>query len=42
LLYRSGLRLEDARDKIGELADEQPELQLFCEFFELSKRSIIR
>jgi UDP-N-acetylglucosamine acyltransferase len=42
LLYRSGLRLEEARDKIGELADEQPELQLFCEFFELSERSIIR
>jgi UDP-N-acetylglucosamine acyltransferase len=42
LLYRSGLRLEEARDKIIELADEQPELQLFCEFFELSERSIIR
>jgi UDP-N-acetylglucosamine acyltransferase len=42
LLYRSGLRLDEARDKIVELAVEQPELQLFCTFFELSERSIIR
>ena len=42
LLYRSGLRLEEAREKINELAVEQPELQVFCEFFELSERSIIR
>jgi len=42
LLYRSGLRLDEAREKIAQLADEQPELQVFCEFFEFSERSVIR
>jgi len=42
LLYRSGLRLEEAREKISEQSAEQPELQIFSEFFELSERSIIR
>jgi UDP-N-acetylglucosamine acyltransferase len=42
LLYRSGLRLEDARKKIAELATEQPELSIFAVFLESSERSIIR
>jgi UDP-N-acetylglucosamine acyltransferase len=42
LLYRSGLRLEEAREKIAELVTEQPELSIFAVFLELSERSIIR
>jgi UDP-N-acetylglucosamine acyltransferase len=42
LLYRSGLRLEEAREKIAELAIEQPELSIFAVFLESSERSIIR
>jgi UDP-N-acetylglucosamine acyltransferase len=42
LLYRSDLRLEEAREKIGELALEQPELVIFAAFLEPSERSIIR
>ena len=42
LLYRSGLRLEEAREKIAELATEQPELSIFAVFLESSERSIIR
>lgn len=42
LLYRSGLRLEEAREKIAELSKEQPELAIFEAFFALSERSIIR
>jgi UDP-N-acetylglucosamine acyltransferase len=41
-LYRSGLRLEEAREKIAELVTEQPELSIFAVFLELSERSIIR
>jgi UDP-N-acetylglucosamine acyltransferase len=42
LLYRSDLRLEEAREKIGALALEQPELVIFAAFLEPSERSIIR
>jgi UDP-N-acetylglucosamine acyltransferase len=42
LLYRADLRLEEAREKIGELARTQPELQIFSAFLEPSERSIIR
>lgn len=42
LLYRSGLRLDEAQEKIAALTGDQPELALFNEFFELSERSIIR
>lgn len=42
LLYRSGLRLEEAREKIAELAVEQPELAIFAKFLEPSERSILR
>jgi len=42
LLYRSGLRLEEAREKIAELAEDKPELELFERFFSESTRSIIR
>ena len=42
LLYRSGLRLEEARDRITELAAEREELRIFAEFLERSERSIVR
>lgn len=42
LLYRSGLRLDEAREKIAELATSQPELAIFAEFLDNSERSIIR
>ena len=42
LLYRSGLRLEEAREKIAELVTEQPELSIFAVFLESTERSIVR
>jgi UDP-N-acetylglucosamine acyltransferase len=42
LLYRSGLRLEEARGRITELAAEREELRIFAEFLERSERSIVR
>ena len=42
LLYRLGLRLEEARDRITELAVDRKELRIFAEFLEPSERSIVR
>jgi UDP-N-acetylglucosamine acyltransferase len=42
ILYRSGLRLEEATEKITELSKEQPELTIFVDFLALSERSIVR
>ncbi len=42
LLYRSGLRLEEARERIIELAANREELRIFAEFLEPSERSIVR
>ena len=42
LLYRSGLRLEEARERIIELAANREELRIFAEFLERSERSIVR
>jgi UDP-N-acetylglucosamine acyltransferase len=42
ILYRSGLRLAEAREQIGELAAGKPELEPLVEFLDLSERSIIR
>jgi len=42
LLYRSGLRLEEARERIIELAANCEELRIFAEFLEPSERSIVR
>ncbi|MDR2839546.1 MAG: acyl-[acyl-carrier-protein]--UDP-N-acetylglucosamine O-acyltransferase, partial [Azonexus sp.] len=41
-LYRSGLLLEEAKQKLAEDAKTQPDLQRFVDFLELSKRGIIR
>ena len=42
ILYKSGLRLEEARAKLVEAAQTQPEIQLFVDFLDLSRRGIIR
>jgi UDP-N-acetylglucosamine acyltransferase len=42
LLYRSGLSLDEAREKIAELAVGKPELEIFASFLQSSVRSFIR
>lgn len=42
ILYRSGLRLEEARAQLKALSEDQPELRILVEFLERSERSIIR
>jgi UDP-N-acetylglucosamine acyltransferase len=41
-LYRSGLRLEDAVERLVEAARDQPEVQLLVDFIPLSTRSLVR
>ena len=41
-LYRSGLALEEARDKLAEEAVANPEIQPILDFLAISKRGIIR
>jgi len=43
VLYRSGMRLQEATDEIARLAQTQPELEIFLNFLtHESRRSIIR
>ncbi len=42
VLYRSGLKLAEAVDKLKELARTQPEIRIFVEFIERSERGIAR
>lgn len=42
LLYRSGLTLAEARERIAELASEQPELQPLVDFLAQPGRGIVR
>jgi UDP-N-acetylglucosamine acyltransferase len=42
ILYRNGVSYNEAKTYITELANEQPELQLFVKFFESSTRGVIR
>ena len=42
LLYRSGLRLEEAREQIAQLAQDHPEVVVLAEFLADHRRSIIR
>jgi UDP-N-acetylglucosamine acyltransferase len=42
LLYRSGLKLQAAMDRLEEAAATQPEIRPFVEFIKLSTRSIVR
>jgi UDP-N-acetylglucosamine acyltransferase len=41
-LYRSGLRLEDAVERLIEAARDQPEVQLLVDFIPQSTRSLVR
>lgn len=42
LVYRSGLRLEEAREQINELARGNPEVKLFADFIAVQGRGLIR
>jgi UDP-N-acetylglucosamine acyltransferase len=42
VLYRSGLKLAEATERLKELAREQPEIQLIVDFLAQSTRSIVR
>jgi UDP-N-acetylglucosamine acyltransferase len=42
ILYRSGLKLNEATEKLDALALEQPEVRPFAEFLRSSERSIVR
>ena len=42
VLYRSGLRLAEATEQLGELARTQPEVQPFLDFLPTVTRSIVR
>ena len=42
ILYRSGLRLAEAQERIAGLAADQPELAILVEFLESSERGIFR
>ena len=42
LMYRSGLRLEEARERIEAAVPEQPELAIYAEFIQSSERSFVR
>ncbi|HHL32436.1 MAG TPA: acyl-[acyl-carrier-protein]--UDP-N-acetylglucosamine O-acyltransferase, partial [Oceanospirillales bacterium] len=42
LLYKSDLRLDEALDKMQQLAKAQPVVQLMVDFIKASNRSIVR
>ncbi len=42
IMYRSGLRLEEARERITAVVPEQAELAIFASFIEASERSFVR
>ncbi len=42
LLYRSELRLAEAREQLAALAPEQPELRILVDFIDASERGLIR
>ena len=42
LMYRSGLRLEEAREQIEAAVPEQPELAIYADFIQSSERSFVR
>jgi len=42
ILYRSDLRLAEAKSQLAELATDQPELEILIEFLESSERGIFR
>lgn len=42
VLYRSGLKLAEAREQLASDAEQQPELKIFVDFIDRSERGIIR
>ncbi len=42
ILYRSGLRLTEAQERLSELSADQPELNVMVEFLRKSERGILR
>ena len=42
ILYRSGMRLVEAREQLAELATSQPEIKIIVDFMDRSERSILR
>jgi len=42
LVYRSGLRIEEARQKLEKMSKEQAELAIFCDFLDTQQGGIIR
>jgi UDP-N-acetylglucosamine acyltransferase len=42
VLYRSGLRLEEAREKLAKMADQHEEIQPWLEFLDTTEKSFIR
>ncbi len=42
ILYRQGLRLAEARDRIHKLAEDQPELEILVSFLDAAERGIVR
>ena len=42
VLYRSGLRLEEAREKLAEMAAEHEEVRPLIEFLDTTEKSFIR
>jgi UDP-N-acetylglucosamine acyltransferase len=42
VLYRSGLKLDDAAQQLAQVAKDQPEVQLMVDFLAQSTRSIVR
>jgi UDP-N-acetylglucosamine acyltransferase len=42
VLYRSGLRLEEARDRLEEMAEDHEEVQPWIEFLDSTEKSFIR
>lgn len=42
IMYRSGLRLEEAREQLNALAQDNPEVKLFADFVAVGGRGLIR
>jgi UDP-N-acetylglucosamine acyltransferase len=42
LVYRSGLRIEEAEMKLEQLSQDQPELAILCAFLNTQQGGIIR
>ncbi len=41
-IYKKGLKLDEARRELSEMASEHPDIQLMVDFLSKSQRSILR